>query len=385
MTGLTQHRKPIAALAIALVLSITMLGEAFAQGVPVIPALYSGTASLTDGTPVPDGYTILAIIEGKYESRPVPVRNGRYDLLEVSGDSTARGREIKFFLGDVPAVETDTLVAQAVNLEFNLTFAKLPEPTPTPTPEGGAPTPAPIVPPTPVPVSTVPLVASPMTYATGLVIITNGVLPESPVLTAKVGALYESAPAVVTSDGSFGGLVVNPMEVGLIGQPVEFYLNGKQARTTDTYESGAVRLQFDIVFTAQFATATAVPTEVPPTPTRVPPTPVPPTPVPPTPTEVPPTAVPPTPVPPPTAVPPTATPAPTATSVPPQPTATSRPVVPSPPREDEEEPDEEASGSSCGSMGPVSPWTGGANLALLLAPIGLAFGLRRLRISAPRE
>ena len=384
MTRLTQHRKAIAALAIALIAAATILGDAFAQGVPLIPALYSGSATAA-GAPVPNGYTIVARIEGKYESRAAPVINGRYELLEVSGDSTARGRQIQFFLGDVPADQTAVFQPLEI-VTLDLTFPKLPEPTPTPTPEGGAATPAPIVPATPVPVSTAPLLASPMTYATGLVIITNGVLPESPVLTAKVGALYESAPAVVTSDGSFGGLVVNPMEVGLIGQPVEFYLNGKQARTTDTYESGVVRLQFDIVFTAQFATATPVPTEVPPTPTRVPPTPVPPpTPLPPTPTEVPPTAVPPTPVPPPTAVPPTATPAPTATSVPPQPTATSRPVVPSPPREDEEDPEEEASGSSCGSIGPVSPWTGGANLALLLAPIGLAFGLRRLRISAPRE
>lgn len=378
MNSTLVHRKSIAALLVALFAAALTLGQAYAQGVPQIPMIFSGTATTADGTPVPDGYTIVARVEG-YESGPVVVRNGSYDVLSVGPDSTAVNKTIQFFLGDVPAAETDVFMAAEVKT-LNLTFPNLPEPTPVPTPEGSAPptaadtpapqpqTPAPVVPDTPVPVG------GPMTYVAGLVVVTTGALPESPVLTAKIGS-YESDPAVVSADGRFGGLVIDPEDDSLAGQTIEFYLNGEKARTTDVYEGGAVVLQFDIVFTAMFATPS--PTPEPPTPTSVPPTPtsVPPTPtsVPPTPTSVPPT---PTEVP----VPPTATPEPTPM---PEPTATSRPTVPTPSTDEDSE--EESGGGCFGSVGPVSPLTGGANLALLLAPLGLAVGLRRLRLSRGRD
>ena len=84
-----------------------------------------------------------------------------------------------------------------------------------------------------------------MTFAAGLVIVTGGFLPPDSVLTARIGDAYESAPsAILTSDGQFGGLVVDPKDNSFIGQDIGFYINGQAARTMIPFESGGLRRQF---------------------------------------------------------------------------------------------------------------------------------------------
>ncbi len=385
--------KGLLALAAALVALLLSAGESAAQQLPLAPIIYSGAVQVGDA-PAPDGYSVYAQVED-YRSESVTVSNGRYGPLNVlPGEGrNYENKTIMFYLDGEPATQTD--VFRRTNLpiiksNFDLTFAKLPEPTPTPT---AVPTDTPTPTPT-VPATATPTVANAMTFVSGFVVsVSGGPVPADGALVARIGS-YESEPAALTPDGGFVGLLVDPGDVSLIGQDVEFYLDGHKARTTVPFESGGFERQFDIVFVGlpqvePTATHTPMPTSTQPpspTPTPAPPTatPVPPptaTPVPPpTSTPVPPPTA--TPVPPPTSTPvppPTATPVPPPTSTPvPPPTATPRAQAPSPP------PDTGDSGGACGSVGPVSFGTGAANMALLLAPLGLAVGLRRLRIRASK-
>ena len=392
---------------------------------------------------MPDGLQIFAVIDD-YTSEAVDVVDGKYRDLTV-GPRTHDyfNMPIKFVLWDVEALETEDYkrVGFPQFNTLNLTFPMLPVPTPaptavttpTPTPtetpvptNTPVPTPTPAHTPTPEPTPT-PVSAEPMTFVSGFVIVSGAPIPPNSMLTAKIGG-YESDPVSVGADGAFNGLFVDPQDTALIGQQIDFYLNGHVARSTSTYASGAFERDFDILVVGlptPTATATAVPTPTPeptatptpvptptpeptatpeptptptpeptatPTATPVPPTPVPPTatptatPVPPTatPTEtpVPPTATPePTATPTATPVPPTATPTetpvpPTPTEVPPTATATLAPLsqVPTPGTGAEED-----TGGGCNSIVGVTPATGTANMLLLLAPLGLIFTLRRLR------
>ena len=273
MTELKMSRKLLLAVAVAVAAAATSLSETSAQGIPPIPAVYSGTAAAA-GAQVPDGYQIVARIGNTYESEPVTVIGGRYPFLTVAPQELGGGTHtITFHLGDVIADQTARWAVASVDLNFNLTFSSLPPPTPTPSPvPTDTPTPAP-VPPTPIATAT-PTVAVPMTFSTGLVIATAGVLPPNAVLTARIGNLYQSDPAeILTSAGQYGGLLVDPKDNSLIGQDIEFYINGIAARTTVQFESGGLRNKFDIVFTIDFSTPTPTP---PPTPTPTPsPTPTP--------------------------------------------------------------------------------------------------------------
>ena len=304
-----------------------------------------------DGSPVPDGFLIVGRV-GTYESEPIAVKDGSYVALVVGPpDSSFNGLNVTFHLDGVQAQETDPYIALAlpsIKSNFNLTFPKLPEPTPTPTP----------VTPTPTPT---PLAANPAVYS-GPVVVAGATVPEGAVLVARIGP-YQSLPAAIEGD-EYKNLVVNPGDINLVGQTIEFFLNGVKSTNTDLYRSGSFVSGFVLVFEG-----VPTPTPIPPTPTPIPTATPTPTPVPPTPTS---TAVPPTPTPTPTA---TATPVP-PTPVPPTATPTVVAVVATP----QPTPTPEPSGGGCSANpGPVSAMAGLGNLLFLLAPLALVAGRRRWR------
>ncbi len=388
------------ALALAVFAALVLAADSgFAQGLPPAPMVFRGTVTVA-GQPVADGYNVYAQIDD-YRSEPVQTKSGRYTSLNVIPPAPATGRNpytnqtINFYLDGVLALETRTYNPPGgipLPQDLNLTFANLPLPTPTPSP---IPSPTPPVPPTPVATAT-PSVAQAMNFATGLIVAVTGVIPADAVLIARIGD-YQSAPAAAITDGKFFGLAVDPGNTEFIGQEIKFFLNGIESRTTRTFQSGEQVQQFDILFELPAPTSTPIPpppTATPePTSTPIPPPtstpPVPPTatpvPAPPTATPIPPATStpppaptapppPPTPVPPATPVPPPPTPIPPATpEPPPEPTHTPMAEVPSPPS-----PPEPTGG--CNSTTSETPFgTAAANLALLLAPLGL-LGIRRLTI-----
>ena len=392
----------LAALALAAFAALVLFSgseSVSAQG--TIPIFFKGTVTVA-GQPAPDGYSIFARITGAggeaYQSPSKVTSGGEYSYLSVGPPppdfgqrSPFNNQEITFYLDGVPANETATYTASDLPPDaittLNLTFAGLPTPTPTITP---IPTATPVPPTaTPVPVHTpTPTVADRMTFSTGLIVAISGDVPADATLTARVGD-YRSEPATIAPDGKYYGLIVDAKDPGLIGQEIKFFLDGIEARTTRKFESGAVEASFDILFELpEIPTATPTPEPPPPVPTATPmpepPTPVPtatPAPEPPTPTPEPPTPTPepPTPTPAPTAEP---APEPTATAEP-EPTATPEPEPTNTPiarGETAPPPPPEQSGG-CGSVTSNLPFgTAAANLALLLAPLGL-IGIRKLTIT----
>ena len=354
LTTITNHGyKILAAVALAVVIALAASGAAnrvSAQSPPSGPYIYSGAVSV-NGQPAPDGYMIHATV-GDYQSEPATIMGGRYEGLAVVPAGTQYNRQtIMFYLGNVPANETDVYNLSGLPVpkpSFDLTFPSLPVPTPTPTVEA-SPTA------TPVPPTATPEVPAAMVFASGNVFLTRGgTLPEGAQLTARIGG-YTSEPAsILTAEGLFADLVVDPQDGTAVGQNILFFIDAKAARTTTIFAGGRTERNFDIVFTVPFPTATPVATN---------------TPVPPTATPVPPTA---TPEPTATPIPPTATPVPpTATPVPP----TATPVPPTPLTVAEEP---ESSGG-CASPGRVAPGAAAANALLLLAPLGLIAGVRTAR------
>ena len=384
-------------LALILTLAVAIFpSHTLAQGgIPPGGITYFGNATV-DGEPVPDGHIIVGRV-GDYESKPVTVfttkdertgveTKGVYAALSVAADISLAGQTITFFLGDVQANETDTYRPGGIPVikpNFSLTFSALPGPTPTltPTPEPGAPPsdtpqpaptsapaePAPTLPPAPQPSAT-PEVAEPMVFVSGLVFVQGmSQAPADSILVARIGDSYQSEPAAaIATDGTYGGLVVDPGDTGFEGGEIRFFLNGIPARTTAVFKNGQLVRTFDILFTDY---PTPVPTSTPmPTPTHTPA---------PTPTHIP--------------TPPTSTPAPTQTPIPtpvptntPAPSPTSAPVptsIPTPAQPDPTPtvtaPAEEAGG--CFSATQVSPMTGAVNALLMIAPLGLIFGLRNAR------
>ncbi len=361
-------------LAMVLALSVSIFpSETFAQGGPPPGGIiYFGSASV-NGEPVPDGQAIIARV-GDYESKPAIVTQGRYESLSVSASASLTGQTISFFLGDVPADQTDTYQDRGIPIiktGFNLTFSGLPEPTPLPTPiPADTPIPVPTQPSAPVEVpDPTPASAEPMVFVSGLVFIRGtSEAPTDSILVARIGDSYQSEPAAaIATDGTYGGLVVDPGDTSFEGSEIRFFLNGIPARTTAVYQSGKLERTFDILFTdypTPLPTHTPVPTSTPiPTPTNTPaPTPTY-TPAPPTSTPAPTQ----TPIPTSTPIPPTSTPVPTPVPAPAQSEPTPTVAAPT----------EEAGG--CFSAAQVSPLTGAANALLLMAPLGLIFGLRSAR------
>ena len=388
--------KGLTALAVAALIALVLTADSgFAQGVPA-PMIFRGTVTVA-GAPAPDGYNIYAQIED-YTSQSVQTKDGKYNVLTVAPPAPARlgarnpyaGEPVKFYLDGVLAAETIPFAPSGIPLpqDLNLTFPSLPLPTPTVTPistntpiptNTPVPTNTPIPTNTPVPTNTpiptptataTPSVANPMTFSTGLIVAITGAVPENAQLTARIGD-YTSAPATVAPDGKYYGLIVNPVDANLIGQEIKFFLNEIPSRTTRTFESGAVVPSFDLLFEVP------MPTPVPPTATPEPTAPEP------TKTALPPaTATPP--APPPTAAPaapPTPAPEPTATPVP-EPTNTPEPPPTNTPMAAEAPPPPSAPEQSggCASVTDSLPFgTAAANLALLLAPLGL-LGIRKLTI-----
>ena len=365
---------------LALVLTLAAAAfptETFAQGGPPPGGIvYYGNASV-NGEPVQDGHAIIARV-GDYESKPVIVSEGKYAALSVAAEASLTGQTISFFLGDVPADQTDTYQPHGIPViktGFDLTFSALPEPTPVPTPiPADSPTPAPTQPPAQVQVpDPTPASADPMVFISGLVVVLG--VPQAPadsILVARIGDDYQSDPPdEITTGGTYAGLLVDPGDTSFEGAEIRFFLNGIPARTTAVYQSGKLERNFDILFTeypTPLPTHTPVPTNTPiPTPTNTPvPTPTH-TPVPPTSTPAPTQTPIPTPVPTNTPIPPTSTPVPTPIPATVQPDPTPTVAAPA----------EEAGG--CFSVTEVSPLTGAANALLLIAPLGLIFGLRSVR------
>ena len=97
------------------IICTTAVGAAFlaglpeaanAQGVPPIPAVYSGAVSAP--IPVPDGLFIHARI-ADYQSAPVVVKDERYQALTVAPpNSTYFDKTVTFHLDGVQAGETDS-------------------------------------------------------------------------------------------------------------------------------------------------------------------------------------------------------------------------------------------------------------------------------------
>ena len=108
---------------------------------------------------------------------------------------------------------------------FDLTFPNLPAPDPTPTPR----------------------VALPAIFA-GEIVVSAGLVPEGATIVARMGS-YESAPGIVEGQ-TYEQLIVNPGDITLEGQPVEFVLNGVTAITMGTYVSGANNDSFLLAFPA---------------------------------------------------------------------------------------------------------------------------------------
>ena len=347
-----------------LALSLMFGGVAHAQSLPPFPVIYAGAATV-GGQPVPDGAMVYAMV-GDYVSVEIAVKNGKYNGLAVGPpDESYSGRQITFHLSeDVVADQTDNFVFtqgptnQSFKQGFNLSFPHLPTPSPTPT---NTPVPTAVPTNTSVPTAT-PEIARPTIYS-GSIVIAGANVPAGGRLTARVGS-YESLPALVEG-ATFQNLVIAPDDRALVGQTIEFYLNGVKAATTDRYDNGAVKTNFVVAFT-NFPSPTPAPTETP-APTATPrPT------VAPTATNVPPTLTPtPTVEPSPTRIP-TQTPVPaTPTLVPPTPTQAPAAATPTA--------TPEASGGTCSSAAGVPLSAGLGNLLLLLAPMGLILGMKRYR------
>ena len=360
------------------VISVSVFVEGAEAQVPPIPAVYSGTATV-GGQPVPDGQFIVGKI-GDYESEPAFVLSGAFDLVVAPLDPGLINQKLVFLLGgQVEADQTVNFIPASVDLDFDLTFPGLPEPTPTPT---ATPTATPRTAPT-------------IVYS-GSIVVAGGDVPPGAELVVTLGS-YQSPPALIEGS-SYRALVVDPQDGNLLGQPMVFSLNGFRATQGATYEEGALSRTLDLIFVGLPApTATPTLTPVPtatPTPTATPVPTATPTPTP-TPTQTPtstptPTATPtstPTPTATPTRTPaPTFTPRPTRTPTPePTPTNTPEPAtatpsptatvfVPTPTATPEPE-----GGVACVPFLDVSAGTGAVNVLLLLGPIGLIAGYRRIR------
>ena len=131
------------------------------------------------------------------------------------------------------------------------------------------PTPTPTTTNTPVPTAT-PVVARPSVYS-GTIIVSGGSVWSGARLEARMGDLR--FPALVEGQ-QYSNLVVAPGDLALVGQVIEFYLDGVKAETTDVYDNGVRKREFDIIFLGSqtptptrtprpTATATPIPTNTP--------------------------------------------------------------------------------------------------------------------------
>ena len=389
-----------------------------AGAIPAFPMIFRGNVTVA-GSPVPDCTYLFAMV-GEIMSGFRPIVDGKFDNLAIGArERSDDGQPVTFHLSeDVVAAETYTYVyfpgppdpPSRAFPTVDLTFPHLVTPSPTPLPED-TPTPsgpvvatpppavATVAPPTMPPTNTpTPVTAQPAIYSGRLTIAGLAAIPPGSVLTARIGAAYESLPAAIVGQG-YQNLVIAPGSSSFIGQPIEFFLNGFKSVSLDTFESGARKTDFEIIFIG-YPTPTVEPTSTPTPESITEPTVAPetntPTPTPtPQPTDTP---VPPTPT---ATVTPPPTPTPTATL---RPTRTPPPTLP-PAREPDERtepssptvievvvtatpgptetptPEPEGEGGFCSFAGPVPLSAGMGSLLMLFAPVGLLYGVRRVRKS----
>jgi hypothetical protein len=268
-------------------------------GVPSFSELMIVLINITviDGSELPDGLPVFARIGDEYETEPVLTENGTAFLKIIPNFSNAKGRSVDIYIDTVRIVQDMVYAPGVIDLTRPVTIPNLPLPTPTPTPTSTS--------------------VKPAVYS-GTVTIAGAKVQDGMVLVARIGA-YESSPANLEGP-NFTGLVIITSNEALVGQPVEFYLNGVAAtHSPGPFVPGKTQ-RLDLVFigvpTPEPTAAPVVPTAAPVVPTAAPvvptATPLPPAsaPLPPasaatprivtaTPTDVPPTA---------TSVPPTNTP-----------------------------------------------------------------------------
>ena len=266
-------------------------------GIPSFSELMIVLINITviDGSELPDGLPVFARIGDEYETEPVLTENGTAFLKIIPNFSNAKGRSVDIYIDTVRIVQDMVYAPGVIDLTRPVTIPNLPLPTPTPTSTS----------------------VKPAVYS-GTVTIAGAKVQDGMVLVARIGA-YESSPANLEGP-NFTGLVIITSNEALVGQPVEFYLNGVAAtHSPGPFVPGKTQ-RLDLVFigvpTPEPTAAPVVPTAAPVVPTAAPvvptATPLPPAsaPLPPasaatprivtaTPTDVPPTA---------TSVPPTNTP-----------------------------------------------------------------------------
>ena len=108
---------------LTLALTLGSLETANAQAPPSVPHTISGKAYIggSVNVPVPNGYIITARVGDTYETQPAAVKNGSFQL-NVAPPSANAGAEIKFYLGDIEANETDKWQAFGITSGLRLTF-----------------------------------------------------------------------------------------------------------------------------------------------------------------------------------------------------------------------------------------------------------------------
>ena len=342
--------------------------EASGAGIPPWPVIYSGTVTL-GGAPAPDGLWVVGKMEG-YTSVPLQVRDGRMSGLAVGApDQSYFGKTITFELwaaadiseGATIADQTDVFGKYALptlKKDFNLTFPSFPTPTPLPT---ATPTVTPLPTATPIATAT-PIVVGPVVY-NGMVVASGGIIPESALLTARIGG-YESK-AVPVVGGAYLSLIIDLNDPSLTGEVVKFYLNGTEARTSAVYDVGNTIRNVDLIFTDlpifETAAATVTSTPVPAVPAAA---------------EVADAALAPVKIEA-SASMPTSTPIPTQEPLPtPEPIVL---VVTATPELDQPVAVEEETGGGCFAASQVDPLTGTANVLAMVGPLLLLVAFRGYR------
>ncbi len=333
-----------------------------AQGFPSLGfILYQGSVTVA-GQPAADGLEIRARVVGtSWESSVIKTSGGRYIALQAGPVLGADGNKLEFILeNQIVATTQDTYFLPdckaapcPTSRVFDLTFSTIPlEPTPVP--------------------------SLPARYS-GFVKAGDTTPPDSTPLTIRIGSSYESSGGTI-SDGEFS-IIVDPKDMSLAGEPIEFFLAGIKSGQTVPYQPGEIVSNVILTFAA-LPTPTPVPTSTPV------PTPIPTATSVPTPTQIPEATATPEPTRTPTPAP-TSTPVPTAT-----PTPTAMPATPAPISEPTATPvvtvveevvvvvvDEDEGGGGLCSANPGGPASGG-QIGLLLAPLALGFWVRARRKTA---
>jgi len=305
---------------IVLLISVLSTQIISAQEIPQFPDAYTGFAKLSDGSNVPDNVKILARVL-EYESEPVSVVNGKYGYMTVFPEMSrflskindnnectmttsvvenyVRSNCVLFYaviydvsgtiiIDSVEASEVRPYLGFEIDLDFTLTFDRVPTIPPTPTP----------IPPTatPIPAPTATPVAAQAAILGGTIIVAGSGIPEGAELIAKVSD-YISAPAFIIGE-QFINLVIDPVDPKYIDMEIIFFLNGIPSNVTVSFESGGRHKDLEIIFTGMptptpIVDLDSTEAEIIPINTTVPSTPVPePTSVPEPPTPTPPTATP---------------------------------------------------------------------------------------------